>query len=97
MKLFEIPDCRAGAAHGAGVGGEGEDRVRARERLKRELTKTIRRSVEVYGLITLRTDGDRVLMAQRLERSSSATRKWDMYPLVRHRWGLRLDTKHADD
>jgi hypothetical protein len=76
------------------VAGEGEARAEARERLKRELRARIRRSVTVYGMITLRTDGDRVLMAQRLEKEGSATRKWDLYPLVREDGELRFVSKH---
>ena len=73
----------------------GEERDKARAALVRKLREKIRRSVRVYGMITLRTDGERVLMAQRLERPGSATRKWDMYPMVRERGGLRFKSKHA--
>lgn len=73
----------------------GAEREKAREELKTSLRKTIRRSVEVFGMITLRTDGDRVLMAQRLEKSGSATRKWDLYPMERRDGELSFKSKHA--
>jgi beta-lactamase superfamily II metal-dependent hydrolase len=74
----------------------GQKRDEAREVLKRKLAETIHRSVKVYGMISLRTDGDKVLMAQRLEKDASATRKWDLYPLVRPGKGrpLTFDSKH---
>ena len=37
----------------------------------------------MYGLITVRTDGRSVLIAQRLERARRATSKWDIYRLER--------------
>jgi len=73
----------------------GPDRARARERLERKLGETIRRSVEVYGMISLRSDGEKVLMAQRREKDASPTRKWDLYPLERHDGALTFKSKHG--
>ncbi len=73
---------------------EAEKQAKARTRLKRELYDQIKRSVQVYGMITLRTDGDRVLLAQRLERPASKTRKWDLYRLERSGGKLRYVSKH---
>jgi len=39
------------------------------------------RSVEVYGMITLRTDGQKVVLAQRLEKTRSKASKWDIHRL----------------
>ncbi len=72
---------------------EGAEREKRRESLKRKLSEEIRRSVAVYGMITLRTDGNRVLMAQRLERTTT-TRKWDMYPMERVNGVLTFVSKH---
>lgn len=44
------------------------------------LTAKIDRSVAVYGAINLRSDGDRVVLAYMLERSTSR-KKWDVYCL----------------
>lgn len=40
--------------------------------------KNLERAVAVYGLINLRTDGHRLVMAQKLERSSGS-KKWDVH------------------
>lgn len=61
------------------------------------LTKALDRSVAVYGAINLRTDGDRVVLAQKIE-SGSPDKKWDVYPLVRDGAGaLVYLSKHDED
>ena len=40
--------------------------------------KNIERAIAVYGLINLRTDGHRLVMAQKLERPSDS-KKWDVH------------------
>jgi hypothetical protein len=35
-----------------------------------------------YGLITVRSDGNRVIIAQKLETPAGAHRKWDLYQLT---------------
>ena len=47
-----------------------------------ELMGKLDRSVAVYGMITLRTDGNRILMAQKLEQARGAGDKWDLHLLV---------------
>lgn len=44
--------------------------LKAQDRLQKTLDKKIQRSVEQYGMITLRTDGEKVLLAQRLEKTA---------------------------
>ncbi len=39
------------------------------------------RNVAVYGMITLRALGDKVIIAQKLEEPRSASQKWDIYKL----------------
>ena len=39
------------------------------------------RTVTVYGMINVRTDGEKVLIAQRIEKPM-ASRCWDIHPLV---------------
>lgn len=66
------------------VGAETEEtRGVARVKLVELLATTIQRSVSMYGLITVRTDGNVALVAQRLERARSDTSKWDIYALER--------------
>ncbi len=72
-------------------------RKQAEERFEDELAK-IDRSVAVYGAINLRTDGERAVMAYRLEQARSAggkLTKWDIYPLTPSGAGLRYESKHA--
>ncbi len=50
----------------------------ANERLDKHLS-IIERSVANYGMINVRTDGDRMIIAQRLERQRSKSKRWDIY------------------
>lgn len=53
---------------------------RARAKVDKLLAK-IERSVAVYGAINLRSDGRRIVMAQKVERPSRKDRAWDIYRL----------------
>ncbi|HEX2183412.1 MAG TPA: hypothetical protein VHH10_14110, partial [Rubrobacteraceae bacterium] len=62
---------------------EDDEQERARleeqiETLRDENRQTI---VTVYGMINLRTDGERVVLAQKLERPGSGGREWDIHLL----------------
>jgi beta-lactamase superfamily II metal-dependent hydrolase len=46
-----------------------------------KLIRELGRSVAVYGMITVRTDGQHVLTAQKLEQTGSGGRKWDLHVL----------------
>jgi hypothetical protein len=74
--ILKLADAVVSAAAGA-------TRDTARGKLVARLEAEIQRSVSMYGLITVRTDGDVALVAQRLERERSKTTKWDIYPLER--------------
>jgi beta-lactamase superfamily II metal-dependent hydrolase len=53
------------------------------------------RSVAVYGMINVRTDGEKVIIAQKLEQPRSFTgEKWDIHKLVPGEHGLEYDSKH---
>ena len=45
------------------------------------LVQDLGRSVAVYGMICLRTDGHKALFAQKLEKPASNARKWDLHLL----------------
>jgi len=45
-------------------------------------------NVAKYGMITLRTDGERVIIAQKLEKKRSDAQKWDIYHL---NWNEHLE------
>lgn len=47
---------------------------------KSNSTKKYERTVTVYGMINVRTDGERVIIAQKLEKPA-ANRGWDIHPL----------------
>ena len=52
--------------------------ARAEKRIEDALS-VIERSVADYGMINLRTDGEKVLMAQRLERARAKKTRWDIH------------------
>ena len=55
-----------------------EKKKKADERLENHLN-VIERSVANYGMINVRTDGKRMIVAQRLERQRSKSKRWDIY------------------
>ena len=63
---------------------------RTRNRLEREfndIVEKIDRSVAVYGTVNVRTDGNRVVIAQKLEKPRGNGSKWDVYRLDRRGHG----------
>ncbi len=63
-----------------------EQKDKAREE-RRKIYKKIGRSIDVYGAISLRTDGNDVVVAQRIERPSGKSKQWDIYPLRKQKNG----------
>lgn len=62
---------------------DAEDNPTKKERLRtkyHKLVDRLERSVAVYGAINLRTDGEKVVLAYKLERSTPA-KGWDIYVL----------------
>jgi len=49
--------------------------------IKKLQEERLERAVTVYGMINLRTDGERVLLAQKLERLGSRGKEWDIHLL----------------
>jgi hypothetical protein len=69
-------------------------REAADARLRKALAQ-LERSIATYGMITVRSDGDRVVIAQKLERPRPNGDKWDYYPLERDDAGeLQYRSKH---
>ena len=70
-----------------------------KEKIKKQIDKQlgrIERSITVYGMINLRTDGDKVIIAQKLEKKASNARKWDIHKLEPGPDGrLRYVSKHG--
>lgn len=68
--------------------------VRARKKID-DLLAQIERSVAVYGAINLRSDGRRIVMAQKIERPDSVQDAWDIYRIEPDPAGvLRYQSKH---
>lgn len=75
---------------------DADRRATVATQIERKLD-ALERSVAVYGLINLRTDGKRVLMAQKLERPRGTGEEWDVYRLEPDGQGrLRVVSKHED-
>lgn len=78
---------------------EGAEKAALQEKFTK-LLATIERSVSVYGMITLRTDGTKVLLAQRLEERRSignSLADFDTYQLEPdHNGVLQYTSKHED-
>ncbi len=55
---------------------------REKARITKQIEKERDRNVAVYGMITLRTDGDKVIIAQKIEEPSGKDRKWDIHELA---------------
>jgi beta-lactamase superfamily II metal-dependent hydrolase len=75
---------------------DSERREKARLLVKfNKLVGAINRSIAVFGAINVRTDGARVVIAQKIERPTSKARKWDIYQLESEGNGpLRYLSKH---
>jgi beta-lactamase superfamily II metal-dependent hydrolase len=74
---------------------EGEEaRAAIQKKIDEKLAK-LERSVAVYGMINLRTDGRRILLAQKLEEPRAGTgEEWDMHKLEPGAAGLQYVSKH---
>lgn len=79
------------------ITGDSAQAKKLRARIDRKLTDTfgaLDRSVAVFGTIQLRTDGKKVVIAQKLERPRGKT-KWDIYALVPDAAGrLHFESEH---
>lgn len=72
----------------------GSEADNAKKRVDKLLGK-IERSVAVYGAINLRSDGRRIVMAQKVESPSRVSGQWDVYALEPDAAGvLRYRSKH---
>ncbi|MCA9468070.1 MAG: hypothetical protein KC643_21865 [Nitrospira sp.] len=70
-------------------------RERAKKKVDKILDETLTRSVAIYGMITVRTDGKKAIIAQKLEQPRSNKSKWDIYELLPDsNGGLVYTSKH---
>lgn len=80
----------------ASAEGDEPGVTKARDKLKKSLGD-IDRSVAVYGAINLRTDGQRAVMAYKIERASKPEKKWDVYTFEPGADGrIEFRSKHDD-
>ncbi len=71
------------------------DKKKIKKAIDKQLAK-IERSITVYGMINLRSDGAKVIIAQKLEKKRSNAQKWDIHRLEPGPDGrLRYISKHA--
>jgi beta-lactamase superfamily II metal-dependent hydrolase len=56
------------------------DKELIRKKLEKAMMQ-LERSIAVYGMINVRTDGEKAIVAQKLERPRSKAEKWDIYEL----------------
>jgi len=74
---------------------EIKEREKKVKEFQDEMRASIDRSVAVYGAISLVTDGDSVVIAQKLERKRGNDDKWDIYRLERQGTGpLTFQSKY---
>jgi beta-lactamase superfamily II metal-dependent hydrolase len=74
----------------------GPARTRAQAKVDK-LMNQIDRSVAVYGAINLRSDGKRIVMAQKVEKPTRITGQWDVYVIEPDANGvLRYQSKFTD-
>lgn len=76
---------------------DAEEDEEKKKKLAADIDKVVDldRSVAVYGMINVRTDGTKVIIAQKLEQPRSFTsEKWDIHKLEPGENGLEYQSKH---
>lgn len=63
----------------------------------KKLVNTIQRSISTYGAVNVRTDGERVVIAYKIETISKKDRMWDIYLLEPDGGVLRFKSKHEEE
>lgn len=62
-----------------------------------KLVQTIRRSIETYGAVNVRTDGERVVIAYKIETVTRKDKMWDIYMLEPQGGVLHFSSKHEEE
>jgi beta-lactamase superfamily II metal-dependent hydrolase len=73
-----------------------EDKKKAMDSFEK-LVKTIQRSIGTYGAVNVRTDGDRVVIAYKIEMTTRKDKIWDIYTLEPEGGVLRFKSKHEEE
>ncbi len=72
-------------------------KIDAAVRKSEKLLSQIQRSITVFGAINMRTDGDKVIFAYKIERPRSKKSQWDIYLFERDSAGeLEFVSKHEE-
>jgi len=61
---------------------ESADSESQKRKIQKEMQEAKDRNVVVYGMITLRTDGEKVILAQKIEAPRKKSEKWDIHELI---------------
>jgi beta-lactamase superfamily II metal-dependent hydrolase len=74
------------------------DKKKKLENKLNRLLDQIERTVAVYGMINVRTDGEHAIICQKLEKPRSPAQKWDIHELIynaeTHGFQYRIKLKH---
>jgi hypothetical protein len=62
-----------------------------------KLVNTIQRSIGTYGAVNVRTDGNRVVMAYKIEMNTCKDKIWDIYTLEPEGGVLRFKSKYEEE
>lgn len=62
-----------------------------------KLVQSIQRSIGTYGAVNVRTDGERVVIAYKIEAVTRKDKMWDIYKLEPEGGVLRFKSKHEED
>jgi hypothetical protein len=57
------------------------DTTAKKRKIEKQMQESKDRNVAVYGMITLRTDGEKVVLAQKIEAPTKLSVKWDIHEL----------------
>lgn len=68
---------------------DNQETKKDKERIQKRMNNLRDSNVAKYGMITVRSDGERVIIAQKLEKKRSNAQKWDIYDL---HWNNKLST-----
>jgi hypothetical protein len=58
---------------------------------------TIQRSIGTYGAVNVRSDGERVAIAYKIETTTRKDKLWDIYTLEPEDGVLRFKSKHEEE
>jgi beta-lactamase superfamily II metal-dependent hydrolase len=95
QKTLELAKAKLAAITAVKAKAAAEKAVARAQKAFDKLIDGLERSVAVFGAINVRTDGEKVVIAYKIERPSRKDKKWDVYQLEPTQAGvLRFVSKH---